>query len=124
MKSPTSYDPPLDEGIAPFVHVLVESGVETFESCEGGPGHAYPVPTVRFHGYREEGMRALAAALAAGLPVAGLRRVWDVIDGEPTGPHWELTFTDTTPPERSLASAPVDQPGALLAKGLTAGPSP
>ena len=40
------YDPPLDAGIAQAVVALRAGGVETFESCEGGPGHAYPEPTV------------------------------------------------------------------------------
>jgi hypothetical protein len=44
------FDPPLDPGIAPAVLVLRDAGVETFESCEGGEGHSYPEPTVRFHG--------------------------------------------------------------------------
>lgn len=87
-----AYDPPLDAGIATAVAALRSASVETFESCEGGLGHAYPEPTVRFHGNRSEGFRALAAALQAGLPVAGLRRVWPVNEGEPTGPWWELTF--------------------------------
>lgn len=87
------FDPPLDRGIANIVRALVAAGVETFESCEGGNDHAYPVPTVRFHGGRSEGFRAIAAAMQAGLPIAELRRVWPVIDGEPTGPWWELTFT-------------------------------
>lgn len=95
------YDPPLDQGIAAAVQVLRAAGVETFESCQGGNGHAYREPTVRFHGYREEGFRALAAAQLGGLRVAALRRVWDVIDGEPTGPHWEIVFTQETPPETS-----------------------
>jgi hypothetical protein len=73
--------------------VLRQGGIETFESCEGGNGHAYREPTVRFHGDRSEGYRALATALKAGLPVAELRRVWPVLDGEATGPWWELTFT-------------------------------
>jgi hypothetical protein len=86
------YDPPLDLGIRRAVEVLAEAGVETFESCEGGNGHAYPVPTVRFHGNRNEGFRAFAAACQAGLHVAELRRVWPISDGEPTGPWWEMTF--------------------------------
>lgn len=86
-------DPPLDPGIAPFVEALCEAGIHTFESCEGGAGHAYPQPTVRFHGGRAEGFRALAAAFDVGLPVAELRRVWPILDGEPTGPYWELTFS-------------------------------
>lgn len=88
----SDYDPPLDSGIKDAVAVLQESGVETFESCEGGSGHAYPDPTVRFHGDQAEGFRALAAAMRGGLGVAELRRVWPLLDGEPTGPWWELTF--------------------------------
>jgi len=83
----------LDPGIRRFVEALREEGVETFESCEGGPGHAYPEPTVRFHGERAEGFRALAVALTRALPVYALRRVWPMQDGEPTGPYWEMTFT-------------------------------
>lgn len=90
------FDPPLDPAIAGVVLALQAAGVETFESCQGGPGHCYPVPTVRFHGHQPEGFRALAAAMEAGLPVADLRRVWPVLDGEPTGPWWEMTFTPTT----------------------------
>lgn len=89
------YDSPLDAGIRDAVQVLVEGGIETFESCEGGSGHAFPEPTVRFHGDSAEGYRALAVALQGGLGVLDLRRVWPVIDGEPTGPWWELTFRTT-----------------------------
>lgn len=87
-----TYDPPLDPGIRRAVEVLGAAGVETFESCQGGPGHAYPEPTVRFHGDRSEGFRALAAAMQEGLPVVALRRVWTINDGEPAGPWWEMTF--------------------------------
>ena len=87
-----TYDPPLDEGIQRYVEVLAGAGIETFESCEGGVGHAYPEPTIRFHGERGEGFRALAAAQEAELPVAELRRTWPVLDEEPTGPWWEMTF--------------------------------
>lgn len=86
------YDPPLDPGIAPYVAILAAAGVETFESCEGGPGHAFSAPTIRFHGDRTEGMRAMSVALSHRLQVAELRRSWSVLDGEPTGPFWELTF--------------------------------
>lgn len=92
------YDPPLDPGIAPIVAVLIAGGVETFESCQGGNGHSYPEPTVRFHGHHYEGFRALALAQAHGLKVAHLRRVWDVIDGEPTGPRWEMVFAPSDDP--------------------------
>lgn len=92
------FDPPLDKGIEKAVIVLQAGGVETFESCQGGEGHAYPEPTVRFHGDRAEGLRALSVALRADLPVAALRRVWPVDDGEPTGPWWELTLSSGDDP--------------------------
>jgi hypothetical protein len=86
------YDPPLDPGIFAAVEALRGAGVETFESCEGGQGHAYAEPTVRFHGGRAEGIRALSVAIGAGLPVRALRKAWPIVDCEPTGPWWELTF--------------------------------
>ena len=36
----------LDPGIAQFVKTLQQHGIETFESCEGGEGHASPVPMI------------------------------------------------------------------------------
>lgn len=91
----SDFDPPLDRGIEKAVQVLVEAGIETFESCEGGDGHAYKEPTVRFHGDKGEGFRALSVAIKAGLKVGDLRRVWPVLEDEPTGPWWELTFSPT-----------------------------
>lgn len=84
--------PGLDKRIAPIVRLLAENGVETFESCEGGPGHAFFEPTVRFYGGRPEGFRALSVALQHGLKVCELRRYWRIEDGEPVGPSWEMTF--------------------------------
>lgn len=102
----------LDNGIERAVLILRDGGVETFESCEGGEGHAFLEPTVRFHGHRSEGLRALSVALQAGLQVLELRRVWPVLDGEVTGPCWELTFAPnmdrvgvTVPSDRSTHSA-------------------
>lgn len=86
------FDPPLDKGIERHVHVLVCAGIETYESCEGGAGHAYAEPTVCFHGDRAEGFRALTVALRSDLPVKALGRVWRVLDGEPVGPEWQMTF--------------------------------
>lgn len=87
------YDSPLDHGIARAVEVLNSVNIETYESCEGGAGHCYPEPTVRFHGDYSEGFRALAVALQHKLPVMALRRIWVVTHGEPVGPSWELTFS-------------------------------
>jgi len=99
----------LDPGIRPYVVILDAGGIETFESCQGGEGHAFAEPTIRFHGGRGEGFRALAIALQNGpCPVASVRRYWDVnSDGEPEGPHWEMTFW--------RPSDPLGEPDALLA---------
>jgi hypothetical protein len=83
---------PLDRAISYAVKVLREGDVETFESCEGGPGHAFAEPTIRFHGGPEAGFHALACAQRHGLPVAELRRFWQMVEGEPQGPYWEMTF--------------------------------
>ncbi len=92
------FEPPLDEGIREIVIILVENGVETFESCQGGRGHSYPWPTIRFEGSSSEGLRALSVALSYGLPVDQLRRTWGLIDGSIHGPWWEMTFL---PPKNS-----------------------
>ena len=88
-------DMELDPGIRRAVVALRSAGVETFESCEGGPGHAMPDPTIKFHGGDWAGYRAFAAAMEFGLPVLHLRRVHGVVNGHLEGPWWELTFRTT-----------------------------
>lgn len=85
-------DSHLDPGIRLMVMVLMENGIETCQSCEGGDGHAYPEPTVDFAGQQSEGFRALAVARSHGLKVRELRRVWHIQNGEPVGPLWSMTF--------------------------------
>jgi hypothetical protein len=87
----------IDKGILDYVKLLRENGVETFESCEGGKGHAFPEPTIRFYGERSEGFRALSVAMMFGLRVSALRRVWKIIDGEPIGADWEMVFYPNQP---------------------------
>ena len=83
----------IDPGIRKAVELFQKHNIETCESCEGGPGHSYPEPTVAFYGTPEAGWRAVAVCLGYGLPVASLRRVWNVQEAnEPTGPYWEITF--------------------------------
>jgi hypothetical protein len=86
------FEPPLDEGIREIVVVLAANGIETYESCEGGPGHSYPEPTVCFEGASSEGLRAASIAIENGLPISELRRTWGVVDGLLHGPWWEITF--------------------------------
>jgi hypothetical protein len=85
--------PDLDKGICRAVRVLREAGVETFESCQGGEGHAYPEPTVRFHGDAGAGWHALSVLISLDFPIGDLRRTWPYTYGAPTGPYWEVTFT-------------------------------
>ncbi len=82
----------LDDGIREIVLKLRSAGIETIESCQGGLGHAFPDPTVRFRGDKPEGYKGLSVALELGLRVMELRKVWPILDDEPTGPYWELTF--------------------------------
>jgi hypothetical protein len=88
-------DLPIDPGIRRHVLILRAAGVETFESCQGGPGHACLEPTVKFHGNAYEGFRAFSIAMNHGLPVLNLRRVYDVNEGWLQGPWWEITFRTT-----------------------------
>ena len=97
---PETFETPLDAGIRDYVLALRSNGVATDESCEGGPGHAYPEPTVCFRGEMPEGFRALSVAMANGLPVRTLKRVWRLDRGELNGPWWELTFLPPRPPGR------------------------
>ena len=85
---PQRRDGDIDRGIAVVVARLQAAGIETFESCEGGPGHAFHEPTVRFHGQPAAGFHALGVAMDHGWPVASLRRAWDYTDGELNGPYW------------------------------------
>ena len=89
----------LDAGIAPIVLIFRQAGIETFESCEGGTGHPFPVPTIRFHGGRGDGVCAYSVAMNHDLPMVELRRVWDILDGEITGPFWEATFSGPISPQ-------------------------
>jgi hypothetical protein len=82
----------VDPGIRSAVRALREAGVETFESCEGGDGHACPEPTVRFHGGAGAGWHALGVLVTLDFPIGDLRRTWPYTYGAPTGPYWEVTF--------------------------------
>lgn len=83
----------VDAGISHFVSILRSQGIETCQSCEGGPGHSYDEPTIEFHGGPGDGPRAVGVAFTYGLPIRQLRRFWSIQDGEMTGPYWAMTFS-------------------------------
>jgi hypothetical protein len=85
-------DLPIDPDIRRAVLILRRGGVETFESCQGGCGHAFAEPTIKFHGNRGAGYHALSVALDFDLPVRRLQRCYHVNDGQLEGPWWELVF--------------------------------
>jgi hypothetical protein len=91
-------DTGLDPGIRAYVIALRAGGIETFESCEGGDGHAFPEPTVRFHGGAAEGFKAFAVARERGLPVFKVRLSYTVDDGFLKGPWWEMVFATKDKP--------------------------
>lgn len=82
----------LDPGIRRAVLILRRDGVETFESCEGGKGHAFDEPTIKFHGNAWAGLKAVAIAMEHGLPVRRIQRVYGVTDSQLQGPWWEMVF--------------------------------
>lgn len=86
-------DLPLDAGIRRAVLVLRRAGIETFESCEGGPGHAFCEPTIKFHGNAWAGYKAFAVAMENGLPAARIQQVWHEVDAQLAGPWWEIVFS-------------------------------
>ncbi|MDH5573360.1 MAG: hypothetical protein OEY89_16475 [Gammaproteobacteria bacterium] len=88
-------DMPIDAGIRNYVLILRSEGIETFESCEGGAGHVFAEPTVRFFGSQSEGYLAFSIAVKHGLPVISLRRYYSVSDNQLEGPWWEICFRTT-----------------------------
>jgi hypothetical protein len=92
MMPPRWYDQ-LDTGIRFPVRVLHAAGLETCQSCQGGPDHAYPEPTVDLLG---PGLSTGSAALAAledyGLDVLGVALHWTVVGGLITERIWRVTF--------------------------------
>ena len=82
----------LDRWIRYAVLVLHRGGIRTYESCQGGNGHAFPEPTIRFEGSMKDARRAVALARDNGLPAHHLRRFWRVNDAGLERPAWELTF--------------------------------
>jgi len=50
---------PVDMGIVRAVRILRTVGIPTYESCEGGEGHGFAEPTIKFGGTLEDGWRAI-----------------------------------------------------------------
>lgn len=95
----------LDELIMPAVKVLRDHGFKTFESCQSGPGHCFPEPTVRFEGTEFDLIRAYDICESYGLPVWEVRRVYRKTEicvkdakglSHSLGDIWEYPFNEIT----------------------------
>lgn len=87
----------IDPGIRFAVRVLHAAGIDTHQSCQGGRGHSYEVPSVDFAGgwSGAEGFAALAALQAYRLPVRDVAMLWNVANGLPVERFWRITFSET-----------------------------
>ncbi len=94
------FDLPLDTGIERAVLFLINNGIETWESCEGGEGHSYPEPAVRFHGGYSELLRAASLLIGRQFPVKRFSRVHRVIEGELDRMTNEVVFYKKVPLEK------------------------
>ena len=86
----------LDRWVRFAVLMLRQAGIQTYESCQGGAGHAFPEPTVRFEGTKSDAFRAVAAVRAHGLPAHHLRQFWRLNEHGAERPAWEMTFYPLT----------------------------
>lgn len=66
----------VDTEIRPVVKILNQHGFETFESCQGGDGHCYNEPTVRFFGNEFDLIRAYEICRCYGFNVYKAKRVF------------------------------------------------
>lgn len=87
----------IDKGILQAVLTLRKHRVDTFESCQGGVGHCFPEPTIKFHGDKNEGIRVACICLQENLPVFKIGRIFTVDDGEITTPYWQVIFISRIP---------------------------
>jgi hypothetical protein len=66
----------IDELMLPAVQKLNEYGFKTFEFCQGGEGHAFLEPTIRFEGTEFDLIRAYEVCKFYKLPVVEVKRVF------------------------------------------------
>jgi hypothetical protein len=95
----------LDPLIKPVVKLLNSHGFHTFESCQGGEGHCFNEPTVRFFGSEFDLIRAFEICQCYGLNVYEAKRVFIKEDiyrnnkskhAMPFGIAWANPFNELT----------------------------
>jgi hypothetical protein len=95
----------LDALIRPAVEILNKYGFKTFESCQGGEGHCFPEPTVRFEGNEFDLLRAYEICQLNFLPVHEVRRIYrktpfyveeNTSNAHQIGEVWDTPFNEIT----------------------------
>ncbi len=93
----------IDEVIRPVVELLNKYGFKTFESCQGGKGHCFELPTVRFYGSEFDLIRAYELCALYKINVFQANRVFRKTDiykninhGESIGRSWDEPFNELT----------------------------
>lgn len=91
----------LDKLIEPVVILLNKYGFKTFESCQGGKGHCFDSPTVRFEGSEFDLIRAYELCDLHNINVHEAKRTYrktdvyqDVTSGSSIGEIWEPPFNE------------------------------
>lgn len=89
----------IDPGIVTALHALADYEIDTFSSCQGGPGHpGYAgMPIILFHGDAHAGLWAVWLLEAQGFRVQSLSRHWDLDHGLPRQPYWQVTLRTLEP---------------------------
>ena len=93
----------LDSGIRNAVQILNDHGFETWESCQGGDGHCFEMPTIRFWGEEFDLIRAYKICENYNLNVFEAHRVYRCVDigtnstrSCPNGDMWDIPFNQIT----------------------------
>jgi len=93
----------LDDGIKDAVILLNKFGFKTFESCQGGKGHCYDVPTIRFFGDEFDLIRAYELCMLHSINVYEAKRVYrktsvylDATNGDNIGENWDKPYNELT----------------------------
>ena len=83
--------PEIDDGIRDAVRLVFESGDQTLESCEGGPGHGYRYPTIFFRAPPKGNQYVLRVLREQGYEIHSCRlKQGGRKPAATTGSHWRL----------------------------------
>lgn len=95
----------LDERIRDAVMVLREAGVDTFASCQGGPGHMFRLPTIRFQGDEWAARLAIRVLAKNGYAADEVRHyLADEYLSKLSDEFWEITLAPEITQARLSAS--------------------